>query len=65
MANNRLFIIDGKTGERVMLAKTHGGGWYLSVTKKELGEWMTSHDERACIGNCFDEPTNLRLEVEG
>ncbi len=29
MANNRLYIVDADTGDRFMLAKSMGDGWYL------------------------------------
>ena len=64
MANNRLFLVDKTTGDRLLLTSTQGVGWYFFHEDSEVAQWMTEHDKKACIGNCVGEDTNLRLEVE-
>jgi hypothetical protein len=66
MANNRLYIKDPVSGERVMLAKSLGGGWYIPVGQSEKVEaWLEGRDRASCYGNVSDmEPTVLILEDE-
>ena len=40
MANNRLYIIDTRTGEKFMLAKSMGGGWHNHQFRGyTIGSW--------------------------
>jgi hypothetical protein len=65
MANNRLYIRDTQTGEKLLLAKSFGNGWALwesSVDKFE--EWCASRDVQASYTNTGG-PTMLELITEG
>lgn len=46
MANNRLFIVDTETGERIMLAKSFGQGW-ATRQRAYLPEGATEWTEEA------------------
>ena len=63
MANNRLFIINTLTNERLLLAKSFGAGWVLMPTDGQLDEWLRTHDDIASWGNC-SEPSALRIVEE-
>lgn len=71
MANNRLYIVDIETGEKFMLCKTMGRGWYCRETnpgedpiEKRLEDWLDNRDRGASYGNCFGGVTSLRLTTE-
>jgi hypothetical protein len=59
MANNRLYIVDRETGDRVMLAKCsmhpHWSAWPASETltlEQQLDAWLKDRDiECACGGD--------------
>jgi hypothetical protein len=63
MANNRLYIENTRTGERMIFCKTMGDGWYV-FDPEELGDWLgiDCHDA-AMWGNCWAN-TELRLVAE-
>lgn len=75
MANNKLYIVDTETGDRVLLAKSMGDGWYIwtgaSDDSKDseriecLTNWLDSRDLEVSYGNVFTpKKTNLRLMCE-
>ena len=71
LANNRLYIVDTETGEKFMLAKTLGYGWYCRGTNpgeplidERLESWADLRDMEASYGNCFDGVTKLILVCE-
>lgn len=52
MANNRLWIKDKKTGDKIMLAKYYpSGGWYCKVTIEEIDKFFESHHPQSGFGN--------------
>ena len=65
MANNRLYIRDARTGERLLFCKSMGDGWYVASTFDEihLNEWMEGRDINASYGNGPGR-TELVLETE-
>lgn len=66
MANNRLFIRDTMTGERIMLAKSMGEGWYIPLGQAEKVEaWLDGRDIDSSYGNVVEmRKTTLVLEDE-
>ena len=70
MANNRLFIVDTETGERIMLAKSNGDGWWMwykddkARRVDEITEWLGMRDLNASFGNTDDQPSRLVLMTE-
>lgn len=44
MANNRLYLVDTETGERQVLFKSGGEGWYVSADTDEIERWLTGRD---------------------
>lgn len=38
--NNRLYIEDTATGERLLLAKSFGAGWVMWPTPGQLNDWL-------------------------
>jgi hypothetical protein len=61
MANNRLWIVDGETGEEVLLAKGHGAGWEL-WDAAALEEWLKNRDYLA--SDLGGPKTVLKLRTE-
>jgi hypothetical protein len=70
MANNRLFIVDTETGERIMLAKSNGDGWWIWYGEDqasridELTAWLQLRDLNASYGNTDCQPSKLKLVTE-
>jgi hypothetical protein len=65
VANNRLYLEDTATGERLLLAKSFGAGWTLWPTPSQLNEWLICRDEAAAYGPDQDTATTqLRLLTE-
>lgn len=70
MANNRLLIEDSETGERFVLAKSTGNGWWvwygesLGERIRALNQWLELRDVHASYGNTGDGPSKLRLVTE-
>ncbi len=63
MANNRLYILDTETGEKVMIAKSMGRGWQSKDVFLE--EWFSGRDLEASCGNCYEySNTKLKLVCE-
>lgn len=62
MANNRLYIENTETKEKILLAKSFGQ-WSLRVTAEELDGWLSGQEagERVCIQG---GKTKLRLVTE-
>lgn len=66
MANNRLYIYDDETGERILLAKSFGNGWALwGNFQKEFNKWAESRDVNASYGNCELQKTAFFIAAEG
>ncbi len=63
MANNRLWIKNTETGEKLLLAKSFGHGWKLWDDAKGLAEWLDTADFGASFGNC-SAPSVLVLVTE-
>lgn len=51
MANNRLYILDTVTGDKFLLAKSGGGGWYLTL-RDSFEDWISDRDVNSSWGNC-------------
>lgn len=66
MANNRLFITDSITGDRIMVAKSFGDGWVWEKSKAEMQEWLDKHerDIDAAWGGVGDAKSSLIFETE-
>jgi hypothetical protein len=64
MANNRLYLVDGETGEKILLAKSFGMGWQISRPADELSEWLEQRDVAASYGNAAGPGTTLGLVAE-
>lgn len=70
MANNRLYIVDTESGERILLAKSNGRGWWIWYGKDkaerldQLSNWLELRDRRASYGNTDKSPSKLRLVTE-
>jgi hypothetical protein len=64
MANNRLYIIDDKTGDKLCVAKSFGTYWSWRATDYELTEWLHGRDIDASCGNCSDTESTLRFITE-
>ena len=62
MANNRLYILDTETGEKILLAKSMGRGW--EAQDNIMCEWLSGRDLNASYGNCLDGNTELKLICE-
>lgn len=63
MANNRLWIEDTETRERILLAKSLGGGWDVRLDADELARWLDLRDTYAAFGSAQGK-TTLRLVAE-
>lgn len=51
MANNRLYIVNARTGARFMLAKSNAPmGWRLACTAEEFNDWCRGRDLEAVEG---------------
>lgn len=71
MANNRLYIVDEDTGERFLLAKSMGRGWYFfagdGVEERiaKLNDWLSVSFLRDAAAALRDSrTTRLRLVTE-
>lgn len=65
MANNRLYIVDPTTGDKILFAKAFGDGrqiWEPNLPR--LNEGLSEHDSDACYGS-IHAPTSLQLKSEG
>ncbi len=60
MANNRLYLIDTETNEKILLCKSFGQ-WFLYPTEEVLNNWLKDRD----IASTTDKyPTKLILKIE-
>lgn len=68
MANNRLYILDTETGEKFLLAKSMGDGWYIWSDPESFEDsfenWMEGRDIAASYGVLDMKPTKLKLITE-
>lgn len=66
MANNRLYIKNAKTGERLFVAKSFGHGWIWRATQNKISTWLaeTLPDDRAAFGNTDSSPSELCFVTE-
>jgi hypothetical protein len=62
MANNRLYLLDTETGEKIMIAKAFGPPWDIRITLEQLAEFLDGRDIQACCNS--DVPTSLKLVTE-
>lgn len=60
MSNNRLYIIDTETNEKLLLAKSFGQ-WIIHPSNDEITNWLENRDCGATTGI---EPTKLKLITE-
>ena len=51
-----------QTGEKILLAKSMGGGWYLVAEEHELHTFLQENDPTGGYGP--DAPTELALHTE-
>jgi hypothetical protein len=62
MANNRLYIVNSRTGARLMLAKSNSPiGWRLACSQAEFDVWMVGVDMSSVEG---DSDTILMLDTD-
>ena len=40
MANNRMWLVQEKTGKKILLAKSMGTGWYTFHEQERIDEWF-------------------------
>ena len=64
MANNRMWLVHGPSGQRVLLGKRMGHGWYHTAGDKELGFMIKSFLEDCWEMSDFAEQDSFTLEVE-
>ena len=65
MANNRLYLEDTATGDRLLVASSMGGGWRWHPLHSAITAWLIARDIEAAFGNaCEMQPTSLRLVTE-
>ena len=66
MANNRLYIEDTKNGDRLLVAKSFGGGWSWRVDSDAINKWMEIHvrDAAASFGNTDASKSTLVFRTE-
>lgn len=62
MANNRLYLVDTLTGDKTLLFKSMGNGWYFYDHEKTT-DWLAGRDWDASYGNGWAK-TRLALEGE-
>lgn len=62
MANNRLYIEDTETGERILLAKGFGDLWSASGDMDKLHDWLNTGDRDRTASETG--ATKLRLVTE-
>lgn len=62
MANNRLYLIDTETGDRILVAKGWSH-WHWSVGPDDMTAWLSGRDIAASSGP-DGAPSRLRLETE-
>jgi hypothetical protein len=58
--SQRLYLVDTKTGDKILLAEAIPEGWYPSING--LWSWLAGRDMDATHGT---EPTTLFLKTEG
>lgn len=63
MANNRLWIVDTRTNERFLVAKSFGSGW-VPWDMVGLREWLSDFDRDPASYGGGTEPSTLRLVNE-
>lgn len=61
MANNRLYILDTETNEKLLLAKTFGDRWLLRIDSEIFYNWMKDRD---IVCQTSNEPSKLKLITE-
>ena len=65
MANNRLYIEDTDTGERILVAKSFGRAWDWRVDREQMNEWIDDmnglRDMAASFGSA---PSSFRFVTE-
>ncbi len=62
MANNRLYLLDTETGERILVAKGWGV-WHWLEDADRLTEWLKGRDPGPASGPDGAE-TNLKLVTD-
>jgi len=66
MANNRLFIEDSETGDRLMVAKSFGKGWDWRKSADQINEWLAKRerDSLASFNDTLKIASTLRFRTE-
>lgn len=59
MANNRLYILDTETNEKLLLAKSFGARWSIRVNEDVFNNWMIERDIGALTSD--SAPSSLKL----
>ncbi len=66
MANNRLWIVNQRTGDKILFCKSSGDGWYCDINSRSMQDlhdflhW-DSNDEAGWKG---ESPTELVLTTD-
>lgn len=66
MANNRLYIEDTETGDRLFVAKSFGQGWNWRADSEVISSWLKIYmrDAAASFGNTCNNPSVLVFKTE-
>ena len=66
MANNRLYIEDTETGDRIMVAKSFGSGWSWRASVDDIDAWLNAkqRDVDASFGNTSSRRSALVIRTE-
>jgi hypothetical protein len=62
MFDQKLWLVDTKTGDKLLLLESYEGGWWFDDCDDFLHEWLVGRDLAAAHGT---EPTALILKTEG
>ena len=61
MANNRLYILDTETGDKLFIGKGFGSGWCWNPGANDMTKWLCNHDIDSSRG---DGLSRLRFVTE-
>jgi hypothetical protein len=64
MSNNRLYIEDTETGERILFATSYSGGWDLRADSDTLSEWLAGRDMVAAYGVEGDSKSRFAFRTQ-
>ena len=57
-------MVDNVTGDKILLCKSLGEGWYFHHSIEKLEQWLDKRDAACSYGNTDNSETTLTLMTE-